>query len=152
MNTCWMCDPHQYRYYGYGSWSTERVVDEVPWCYAVIPANQLVKHHILVVLKEHRDGLMKCTWSDLRDMNGMIARWCSIFKHMHYDTCYMGCYGDNGHMHYHLYPFHFDQDKGFKGKAIQWLAGKEIAADKMPLSVDEVREQYGELTQARGAW
>lgn len=130
MTSCWMCERKQYQYLELQTESAvERLVDEDNNCYVIVPWNSVVKHHVLVVLKKHKKGLIECEPWDLTLLGIMIAKWCRIFKSMGYDTVYSGCYSDNGHIHYHLYPIVFARDKKENGGAIQWLAQREAWAD-----------------------
>ena len=123
---CWLCDPKEYPFLP----DTEvlRLIDDDENCYAIFPTDYLLRHHIMIVHKEHRDNFIYCTSSEIAQMGKMMSKWCRIFQLMKYDTVYTGCFSDSGHVHFNLYPFHFDNEKIYKGSAIQWLAAKEHLA------------------------
>jgi diadenosine tetraphosphate (Ap4A) HIT family hydrolase len=130
---CWMCNPEEYKWASHADEPVNRLLDEDEYTFVVVPLHSHVRHHLLVVLKRtgdsHKCGLIDCNANDLQALAIMTAKWCSILKTMHYDTIYSGCYSDEGHMHYHLIPFSFEKDKGFKSHALQWLGCKEMVSD-----------------------
>ena len=123
---CWMCKPENYPFLP--TTEVSRLIDENESCYAIVPAEYLFRHHIMIVHKEHRDNFIDSTSSEVAEMGKMMSKWCRIFKLMKYDTVYTGCFSDSGHVHFHLYPFRFKDEKIYKGNALQWLASKEHLA------------------------
>lgn len=164
---CWMCDPAEYRFLAWGNRRVCRIVDEDEKCYVIVPRESHVKHHLLVVLKptngKHNRGLIECTCSDISNFGNSISKWCEVLKAMKkykYDTVYAGCYSDECHVHFHLFPFNFQKDKkGKKGGALQWLAEKEKRSDTRCFSkltekekesrIDEVETIVAELCEAK---
>jgi diadenosine tetraphosphate (Ap4A) HIT family hydrolase len=124
-----MCDPKEYRILTWGNRKVCRVVGEDDNCYVIVPRESHLEHHLLVVLKpaagQHKRGLIECTYSDISNLGKAISNWSGVLKTMGYDTVYAGCFSDEGHIHFHLFPFRFQMDKGKRGKALQWLAKKE---------------------------
>ena len=53
---------------------------------------------------------------------------CAVLFYV-YDTIYSGCFSDEHHVHYHLFPLDFKNDKGYKGWAINWLSVKECESE-----------------------
>jgi diadenosine tetraphosphate (Ap4A) HIT family hydrolase len=129
-----MCNPEENKWLSQGNERVNRLLDEDKYAFVVVPRHSHVRHHLLVVLKRsgdrHKNGLIECCPQDLKVLAEMTAKWCSILKIMKYDTIYSGCYSDEGHVHYHLIPFIFKNDKGFEGSAMQWLGCKEMVSDK----------------------
>jgi len=160
---CWMCDPQQYGYVTLGRTRVSRIVDENGTCYVVVPQSSHMRHHLLVVLKSangrHKRGIIECTSADITSMGNRIAAWCEVLRHMGYDTVYTGCYSDSGHVHFHLIPFHFKAEKGFEGRALQWLAEREKTSDEKLFSnlnqeqkesrVKEIEQLVAELLAAK---
>jgi diadenosine tetraphosphate (Ap4A) HIT family hydrolase len=133
-----MCDPEQCRYIASGTRKVSRVLDEDEYTYVIVPRESHVRHHLLVVLKPitgvHKCGFIDLSSSDITVLGKPIAKWCGALKAMGYDTVYSGCYSDEGHVHFHLIPLRHNEDKGEKGKALQWLACKERQSDARPFS------------------
>jgi diadenosine tetraphosphate (Ap4A) HIT family hydrolase len=120
--------------------------------YVIVPRESHVKHHLLVVLKAsrgvHKDGLIHCTADDLKHLGAMISRWCNILEQCGYDRVYTGCYSDEGHAHFHLIPFQWARDKGYNGRAMQWLGEKEWRSDNRSfdgLSDQDKRARFSEI-------
>lgn len=136
--TCWMCDREKYVWLEHQGSRVCRLVDEDEHAYVIVPRESHVKHHLLVVLKAneepHKQGLIECTADDLRRLATTISRWCDVLKRYPYDTVYTACYSDEGHVHFHLIPLNHARDKGYSGKAMQWLAEKERLSDAKPFA------------------
>jgi diadenosine tetraphosphate (Ap4A) HIT family hydrolase len=108
---------------------------EDDYTYVLVPRESHIKHHLIIVLKkkeeQHRAGLMECNSDDLTRIGKTIDRFCLKLKELPYgyDTVYSGCFSDEGHVHFHLFPLNIDRDKGYKGCAISWLAEKECRSE-----------------------
>lgn len=126
---CWMCNASQYTIIEHQDRRVHRLVLENERTYVIVPRESHVRHHLLVVLKskdgQHKKGLIECSASDLAELGHTISKCSQILKQMGYDTVYTGCYSDEGHVHFHLIPLNHSKDKGYSGKAMQWLAEKE---------------------------
>jgi diadenosine tetraphosphate (Ap4A) HIT family hydrolase len=128
---CWLCKEKDYRFIKYDKLLVDRLVYEDKYTYAIVPKDSHVKHHLLVVLKSkngvHKKGLIECNAADLRKIGKTMAILCSKLKKLNsnYDTIYTGCFSDEGHVHYHLFPLNHKNDKGYSGCAITWLSEKE---------------------------
>ncbi len=127
---CWMRDPEDYPFLPKTKEKVLRLIDDDKNCYAIVPQDYLFRHHIMIVHKVHRDNFIDCNSSEIAQMGKMMNKWCKIFKKMKYDTVYTGCFSDSGQVHFNLYPFNFEDEKIYRGNAIQWLAEKERLAGK----------------------
>lgn len=134
LGKCWLCNRREYAWVRFRKRSVCRLVYEDDYTYVIVPRESHVKHHLLVVLKakngSHKRGLIDCSADDLTSLAVTISSWCDVLKGCHYDTVYTGCYSDEGHVHFHLVPLNHASDKGYSGKAMQWLAQKEKESDK----------------------
>ena len=127
---CWMCDREQYMYTEVLGFRVNKVIYENSDVYVMVPHDPHVRHHVMVVLKKHRDGLINCREEDLRAMLAAIVKCNPAFKRLGYDTVYTGVFSDNGHMHFHLFPLRWFEDKRWMGEALQWLAHRERESDE----------------------
>jgi diadenosine tetraphosphate (Ap4A) HIT family hydrolase len=158
-----MCDPEEYCFLAWGNRRVCRLVDENDKCYVIVPRESHLEHHLLVVLKpaagQHKGGLIECTFSDISNLGKAISKWAGVLKTMGYDTVYAGCFSDEGHVHFHLFPFRFHIDKEKRGKALQWLAKKEQQSEAHCFSkltekqkesrMDKIEAMVAELLKAK---
>ena len=134
MNCPW-CNQEEMKYITYNGKTVDRQLFEDDYTYVLVPRESHVKHHLIVVLKkneeQHRAGLMECNSDDLTHIGKTIYKFCSKLKELPYgyDTVYSGCFSDEGHLHYHLFPLNIESDKGYKGCAISWLSEKECRSE-----------------------
>jgi hypothetical protein len=127
--TCWLCDRSQYEYIEHNGMRVSRLLFECENTFVVIPRESHVKHHLIVGLKAkngvHKSGLIECNSDDLNYLGTTIAKCNATILRLGYDTIYLGCYSDEGHVHYHLLPLLHSRDKGYKGSTMKWMAEKE---------------------------
>jgi diadenosine tetraphosphate (Ap4A) HIT family hydrolase len=135
MNCPW-CNQKEMRYIKCKGKTVDRQLFEDDYTYVLVPRESHVKHHLIVVLKKknkgkHRKGLMQCESDDLTHIGKTIYKFCSKLKELpyRYNTVYSGCFSDEGHVHYHLFPLNIKRDKGYKGCAISWLSEKECRSE-----------------------
>lgn len=132
--TCWLCDRSKYEYIEHNGMRVSRLLFEDDNTFVVIPRESHVKHHLIVGLKAkngiHKSGLIECNSDDLNHLGATIAKCNAAIQRVGYDTIYLGCYSDEGHIHYHLLPLVHSRDKGYKGSAMKWMAEKEDEVKK----------------------
>lgn len=133
---CWMCDEAKYSFLEHDGRSVSRLVFEDDRTYVIVPRESHVPYHLLVVLKEHRDGLVSCHESDLTALGKTIAGTSQALKALEDKedptVVYACCFSDSQdtqHVHFHLIPFR-RSDKRMKGGAMHWLAEKEFQSCK----------------------
>jgi diadenosine tetraphosphate (Ap4A) HIT family hydrolase len=142
---CWLCN--DYKEVGPATRRVNRFVFEDPNSYVIVPRESHVPHHLLVVLRKHKEGLIDCSADDLAHIGKTLASACEAFKSMGYGRVYGGCFSDEGHVHYHLIPFNMGIDKGYSGLAMHWLAEKERLSDSHPFDGMTDLEQQRRLDQ-----
>jgi diadenosine tetraphosphate (Ap4A) HIT family hydrolase len=127
---CWLCD--NYEEVGTATRKVNRLVFKDPNTYVVVPKDSHVPHHLIVALRNHKEGLIDCSVDDHVHIGKTLAIACQALKCMGYSDIYGGCYSDEGHVHYHLIPFNMGIDKRYRGHAMHWLAEKERITDSHP--------------------
>ncbi len=142
---CWLCN--DYKEVGPATKTINRLVFEDPNSYVIIPLESHVPHHLIVVLRKHKEGLIDCSAEDLAHIGKTTAAACKALRAMGYSRVYGGCYSDEGHVHYHLIPFIMGIDKGYSGRAMHWLAEKERVSDSHPFHGMTAPEQQRRLAQ-----
>ena len=120
---CWLCD--DYEEVKTATKKVNRLVYQDPITYVIVPKDSHVPHHLIVVLRVHKKGLIDCSAEDHVHIGKTVAIACQTLKSMGYRQVYGGCYSDEGHVHYHLIPFNMGIDKSYQGYAMHWLAEKE---------------------------
>jgi diadenosine tetraphosphate (Ap4A) HIT family hydrolase len=139
---CWLCS--EYKEVGK---TVNRVVFEDSNTYVVVPKDSHVLHHLIVALRQHKEGLIDCSEDDLANIGKTIVKACKALKSMGYNRVYAGCYSDEGHVHYHLIPLIMGIDKFYPGRAMHWLAEKERVADSHPFDGMSGLDQQQRLEQ-----
>jgi len=142
---CWLCN--YYKEVGPATRTVNRLVFEDPNSYVIVPLESHVPHHLIVALRNHKEGLIDCSADDLAHIGKTLASACGALKSMGYSRVYGGCYSDEGHVHYHLIPFIMGIDKTYCGRAMHWLAEKERVSDSHPFHGMTGPEQQRRLEQ-----
>ena len=154
---CWWCN--NYEMVLYGARCVNRLVYRDAYTYVIVPLESHVRHHLLVVLREHRDTLIDCDEKHLRHIGATVAKTCKVLRSTGYDRVYAGCYSDDRHVHYHLIPFIKAADKPYDGYAMHRLAVKERLSAAHPFCGMTDLEKLARLDEIgivvadiRGAW
>jgi diadenosine tetraphosphate (Ap4A) HIT family hydrolase len=127
---CWLCN--DYKKVGPPTRRVNRLVFEDPNAYVIVPLESHVPHHLIVALRNHKQGFIDCTADDHAHIGKTLAIACQALKSIGYSHVYGGCYSDEGHVHYHLIPFNMGIDKSYPGRAMHWLAEMERITDSHP--------------------
>ena len=87
---------------------------------------------------------MECSSDDLKHIGHTISKFCSKLEKLpdyEYDTIYSGCFSDEHHVHYHLFPLNLERDKGYKGFAISWLSEKECRSETKSFNFEKMKHE-----------
>jgi len=129
-----MCDRKKYEIVGEDV-PVNRLVDEKDRYYVIVPRDPHVWCHIMIVLKKHREGLVKAQKMDLEALIEPVHNWTKILsRDPECDRVYLACLCDaepgERHLHYHLIPVWKNQ-KVYFGHGLQWLGHLECRTEMM---------------------